>query len=233
MAVRFMMLMPWGRVGSNLLLHILEQSARIKTDNEGLIHVCDADAQLEWVASFYELNSNCPSRPFIGSKQNMRSICDVGPFTTYLIQSGIRIVRLRRDNYLKAAVSQIRAEQYAEKTRRESGVARWGVLRGQTPLGVTPIDIDMLIQRIRTIEEQQQRLIEAFLASEVFDIEYDDIQRSLEDVVRRLRDYLEMPQKPFVPKYDKATPDDLPDAILNYSELKQRLADTAYSEFLQ
>src|SRR5207249_2254561 len=170
-----MMLMPWGRVGSNLIFDILTQSGPIKLDNENLILIRNAAEQVAWLSNFYEVGSTNPSRPYIGSKQNLFSIRDWESFSLLLVEYEIRIVRFRRENIVKTAVSQIRAEQYAERTLAQSGVARWGVLRGHKPLEPVAIDPEMLLSRVQLAESQQRRLMESFQGQDVLDIEYEEI----------------------------------------------------------
>jgi len=226
------MLMPWGRVGSNLIFDILAQSGCIKLGNENLILLPTAAEQVAWLRKFYEVGSTKPGRPHIGSKQNLLSIRDWESFSSLLVEYEIRIVRFRRENLVKTAVSQIRAEQYAERTLAQSGVARWGVLRGHKPLEPVAIDPEMLLSRVRVAESQQQRLMESFDGQDVLDIEYEEIRCSLHAVVARLRGFLELPDNEFTLKFDKATPDELREAIPNFLEIRDRLSHTAYQMYL-
>jgi len=226
------MLMPWGRVGSNLIFDILAQYRRIKLDNETLILKATAAEQANWLNTFYEIGSSKTTRPHIGSKQNLLSIRDWDSFSSLLTECGIRIVRFRRDNIIKTALSQIRAEQYAERTLLESGIGRWGVLTGHKPLEPTAVDPDILLSRTKIIESQQRRLMDSFYGQRVLDIEYEEIRCSLDMLMKRLRDFLELPSKPFMLKFDKATPDDLKTAIVNFGEVQEKLSDTAYAMYL-
>ena len=230
--VRFMMLMPWGRVGSNLLFAILRQSAPMKLANENLIQLRTAPEQMSWFKEFYELDAEFPSRPHIGSKQNLRAIRDLDALQRALTENNVRVVRLRRKNFAKAAISQIRAEIYAKQTEQETGVAAWGVKRGAKTLGPTVIDPDLLLRRIGIMVEYDSKLMNAFAAPDVLDIEYEEINGSLDGVVTRLRDFLEIPQKAFSPPFDKATPDRLADAVTNFPEIQARLAGTPYISLL-
>jgi len=229
MAVRFMLLMPWGRVGSNLLFAILRQSAPMKLANESLNALRTPDEQETWFRDFYETGSAAPAHAFIGSKQNMLAVRDDARMAGAIRDAGVRVVRLRRRNLVKAAVSQIRAEQYARKMERETGERPWAVKKGRPTLGPSAIDPDLLVKRIAIMETCDRRLSAAFAPGETLDIEYEDINASLEAAVGRVRDHLGVPQTPFKVPFDKATPDRLEDAIVNFAEVRARLAGTSYA----
>jgi hypothetical protein len=222
------MLMPWGRVGSNLLFAILRQSASMKLANENLIQLSTVEQQMAWFKDFYEVEASAPSQPYIGSKQNLRSIRDLAALQRVIGEHEIRVVRLRRDNHVKSAISQIRAEMYAEQTRRDTGMATWAVKKGNKPLGPCMVDADLLLARIRIMDEWHSKLVSAFRDSAVLDIEYEEINSSLEETVRRLRDFLGVPHGPFRVAFDKATPDNLAETVLNFSEIRDRLTGTPY-----
>jgi hypothetical protein len=78
------------------------------------------------------------------------------------------------------------------------------------------------------METQHRRLMAIFPRSDVLEIEYEEINTSLQRVVRRLRKYLGVPQNDFDVPFEKATPDDLRLAISNFSEIKKHLLDTPY-----
>jgi LPS sulfotransferase NodH len=230
--VRFMLLMPWGRVGSNLIFAILRQSAKMKLANESLNSIRTAEDQAAWFDAFYEAGSASPSQIFIGSKQNMLAIRDDAALVARLRAAKVRVVRLRRADLVRAAVSQIRAEQYAEKTGTETGERLWAIRKGMTPLGATAIEPELLLKRIAIMEAADARLMQAFDPAEVLDIEYEDVNISLDGVVRRVRDYLDVPQGPYNVPFVKATPDRLEDAIANYDEVLAKLRGTPYARAL-
>jgi Stf0 sulphotransferase len=227
--IRFMLLMPWGRVGSNLLFAILRQSAPMKLANESLNSLRTADAQAVWFREFYESDAVAPGHAFIGSKQNMLAVRDDAAMTGLIRDAGLRVVRLRRANLVKAAVSQIRAEQYAERTAAETGERLWAVKKGKAPLGRAAVDPELLVKRIAIMEDCDRRLMRAFDAADVLDIDYEDVNTALDATVARVRDHLGVPQAPYKVPFDKATPDRLDEAIENYDAVVARLADTVYA----
>lgn len=226
--IRFILFMPWGRVGSNLLFSILQKSAALKSNNEGLNPLRTAAEQEAWLRDFYELDSPITSKTHIGSKQNLYAVHDLDAVSRLLREGSVRIVRLRRDNIVKAAVSQMRAKKYADMTASETGVARWGIRPGHEPLGSTALDPRVLMRRIRTMEEQHKRLMSAFANEAVLDVEYEEINESLESVVASVRRYLALPETKFEVPFVKATPDNLRHAISNFAEVRKSLAGTPW-----
>ena len=233
MAVRFMLLMPWGRVGSNLLMAILRQSAPMKLDNEQFNRLGTDAEQESWLTEFYELNAKIPSAEIIGSKQNVLAIRDFERMRARLINYGIRLVRLRRDNVVKTAVSQMRAEQYADKTERETGKRHWAVKRGAKRLEATEIDPDVLLRRIELIETLQQRLMTGFADHEALDLEYEEINCSFDETADRLCSFLGIPRKKnYRIPHAKATPNDVRSSIRNLEAVEAKLVGTRYAGML-
>lgn len=221
--VRFMLLMPWGRVGSNLMLSALRQSAQMKLENENLIVLPDAAGQSAWFHAFYETASNPQWTKYIGCKQNFLSFADPAQMKALMAEHGVKVVRMRRDDLVKAAVSQMRGEQYAKWSEKKYGEILWSPRSHTEIMGPTEIDPTVLLGRIATMGDAHARLMASFAPGEVFDVEYEEINRNLNDVVHRVRDYIGVPQKPFELRFRKMTPDNLEDAIVNLSEVRAAL----------
>jgi len=222
MTVRFLLLMPWGRVGSNLVFEILRQSARMKLANESLNGIKTWDEQARWFADFYETETPAPAHAFIGSKQNMLAVRDDQAFARACRAAGLRIVRLRRASILKAAVSQMRAEEHARTT------GSWAVKRGGATLGAGAIDPALLLKRLAIMERCDARLTALFAPEETLDIAYEELAAALAPAIARVRAHLGVPETPFRVPFDKATPDRLADAIVNLDAVRQALKGTRY-----
>lgn len=232
MTVRFMLLMPWGRVGSNLLVSILRQTRGMKISGEYLNRLRTAEEQLAWLNEHYEIGAAEPSRRFIGSKQNMRALRDADALKRFLKANGLAVVRLRRDNFVKSAVSQMRAAEYAQQAQRENREAGWFLKSGSEPLGPTRIDPELLMERIALMEGAQARLMDAFAPDEVLDVEYEEIRGDVAGVTARMRAHIGLPDTPYEIAHSKFTPDDLKAAIANYEDVARRLAGTPYQAML-
>lgn len=220
--------MPWGRVGSNLLVAIVKRATRAKLNNEGLNQLRTPSEQEAWFRNFYELNAARPSRTYIGSKQNLLAIRDLHAFSVLLKTAEVRIIRMRRENVIKTAVSQMRAEHYAQKMREETGSARWALTHDDPILGPVRLDPDIFFRRVGLIDSLQRKLMEAFPNDGVLDIEYEEINTKLRDVVWRVHQHLGIPWGSFEVPYRKATPDRLSDAVENLTELRERLSGTPW-----
>jgi LPS sulfotransferase NodH len=200
-----------------------EQFNRLETDAE----------QACWLAEFYELGTELPSARLIGSKQNVLAIRDFEATRKRLMEHSIRLVRLRRDNVVKTAISQMRAEQYADKTERETGKRLWAVKSGSERLGPTELDPEILFRRIELIENLQSRLMSGFASSEVLDLEYEEINRCLDETATKLCSFLNIKSKPqYRVPHSKATPDDVWTSIANLSAVESKLAPTRYANML-
>lgn len=226
---RFMILMPWGRVGSNLIMSIIRQAARAKLANEKLARIKGESEQVAWYEKFYELGTASPKKFVIGSKQHVLALANPGDMARRLVQDDIKVIRMRRDNILKTAISYVRAEHYAELTRRKTGKARWGVLEGEQALGPIIIDTDVLFQRLKTIQQAHDLLMNLLPHNAVLDVEYIEVAQNLKTTVEKISDWLSIPiRSDFRVKFEKATPDDLMEAIVNYDEVRHVLSGTEY-----
>ena len=229
---RFVILMPWGRVGSNLIADILEQDGA-KLANEPLHALPTAAAQMRWYREFYELGAPDPSAKLIGSKLGVLAMRNAAAFARAFEADRLAIIRMRRDNWVKAAVSQIRAKQYADRTAAETGQAQWGLRPGAAALGPTEIDPGLLLDRIAKMRRAHRRLMALFPPERVLDIEYEQLQANLPGVVRDVRRQLGADKDaPYTVAFEKATPDDLRVAITNYAEVEQLVKRAGYGEML-
>ena len=98
----FLVLMPWGRVGSNLLINILRQSREFKLANEPMTGIKSrnrqageaeiARLQMEWFNEFFdELTGNGESG---GAKLSMASVADRDAFVRGLQDRGLARVSI-------------------------------------------------------------------------------------------------------------------------------------------
>jgi hypothetical protein len=226
--------MPWGRVGSNLIMNLIQQSGPTKLANEPFNAIKGHAEQLAWYEEFYELSSEPVARRAIGSKLSVMSIDDPAELVARFLKDSLKIVRMRRDNVVKSAVSQIRAEQYANKTKEETGVASWAVRKGHSPLGPSIIEPALLLKRIAIMEREQNKMMSIVPSeAQVYEIEYTAVANDLQQLAGAMLDFLGLPRKrQFNIPFEKATPEDLREAIVNYEAVRQVLAQTPYSEFL-
>ena len=222
--LRYLVAMPWGRVGSNLLVSILEQLGPSRGANETFNEIRDAQGQLDWLAEFYDARPGEAVGHAIFCKQSLYSMVDPEAVEIFCRDRGIRVIRMTRDDHLKAAVSQMRAQQYAELTRREEGRARWGVRRDARPLGPTRLDAEKLIEVISIMRRSQGELLASFERCDVADVEYEQLNGDLGAAVRRIADFLDMTLRPYEVPFRKATANDLSTVVLNHDEIVAAVA---------
>jgi len=220
--------MPWGRVGSNLLMNLIGQAKiKKKLNSEKLNQLKTAEEQVVWMREFYEFDQ-IPDVRLIGSKQNVLSMRDIAVIANLARAERLHLIRMRRDNFVKAAVSQMRAEEYAQRTLHDTGTARWAV-RPEDPRPESGrIDPSILLRRVRMMHDQQLRMLNWFGSLEGIDIEYDELRCNLHEIYTRVAGYLGLPSALPSVQFIKATPDNLQAAVTNYAEILSVLAGTEY-----
>lgn len=230
--VRYLILMPWGRVGSNLLVNLIQQQSPGKFSNERLNSLSDEVHQREWYSQFFEVGTLSGSKPMIGAKENILKFKNLDWLSGFMSSNEVRLIRMRRDNLVKAAISQIRAEAYAKHTAEVSGTAMWAVKAGEQPLGAIRIEPSILMQRIGMMKAANTALT-SFQSGICLDIEYQMLNQSIDRVVDEVCRFLSIgPKRPYRIPYEKATPESLEDAVENFTEIATFLKDTEYFRML-
>jgi hypothetical protein len=229
--VKFMIMMPWGRVGSNLLFSNIGQAVRQRRRrlaNENFIKLKEGVRQSDWVRQFY---GDAQDFDVVGSKQNILSVRRPDALSDVLVENEVRLIRMRRDNIVKVAISQLRAELYAERTRAETGMAVWGVRRAQAPLGPTVLGPRRFLRVVAKAKEADGLLSRFAPPVATFDIEYEEFQANLDHLSKQVCEWLglEVDEK-IQPIYIKATPDDLATAVPNLEELRAALRASALAD---
>jgi len=224
-----MMVMPWGRVGSNLLFSAIAQRAQkvfgadgfvLKNENLNSL-IPDRQDQLDWAWQFYRDTD----KPFLGSKQNSRAIKDLDGVLDILVDTGAVIISIRRENVLKAAISQMRVEEFARLTREKEGIARWGLKDGDKTIGPIEIDTARLIKIIKSFEEADERLKAALANRDHYALTYEEILEDTAGTIESICGELGLAGIESRLVYKKATPDNLSLAISNLSEVEAALPE--------
>ena len=229
----FLFMMPWGRVGSNLINSILAQHIKRyngKIYNEpttgikskylpkGLDKV--SEEQKKWWQEFVvETTKN----PYIGANISISSLVDNNWFFDEIAGKDTSIIYLDRVNVVKTAISKIRAEKYAKFTTEKYGKPMWGMREGMKALGATTIDADKLLSTIKMIETNRVLKNQLLSTAPGLEITYEDINFDLHAVVCEIVNYLNIPLIQYDITFKKATSDKLKREILNYSELEDTL----------
>ncbi len=227
----FLIMTPWGRVGSNLLFNSIGQvigSVERKFVNENFNRLREGDQQLAWTRAFYTAPDN---PPLVGCKQNILSVGDPEALGDLVAELGVPLIRLRRANILKVAVSQLRAEIYAEQSRERTGVAAWGVRSDTEPLGPVALDATRFLHVASHARRADDLLARFSPATRTLDLEYRQLQgadnQAAEQVCGWLGLSVTQKARPF---FAKATPDDLAAAVPNLASLREALAASPLAE---
>jgi LPS sulfotransferase NodH len=144
----------------------------------------------------------------------------------------VQLVLMHRRNLVKAAVSQMRAEQYAEKTKKETGQARWGVKPGSEGLGPSEIDPDVLLQRIEIMVESTGALFDVFGREAHLSVAYEEILEDAHRVIDRVCTALGVELAPIELAFQKATSSSLPEDVTNFADVEARLKPTRFHDQL-
>ena len=218
---KFMILMPWGRVGSNLLFSNIRQVLRnrkARFANENFISLKQNEEQIEWMRQFY---GGFDGFDVAGSKQNILSVRQTDALGDVLTKLDVRLIKMRRVNIVKVAISQLRAEIYAERSATQTGVPAWGVRYDQSPLESAPLKPQRFLN-VATRARKADSLLSCFSPPvATFDIEYDDLQSNPEHVTTRVCEWLGVATEDKIQTaYIKGTPDNLALAVPNLDELR-------------
>ncbi len=231
-----MIVMPWGRVGSNLVLAGVQRRARraygpdgFLIANEPLNQIREGSAQLQWMQDHYRARDGLM---LVGSKHAVRAMADPPAIAAACRELDVQLIVMHRLNLVKVAVSQIRAEQYAEKTKVETGRAQWGVKLGSEGLGSTAIDPDVLIARIGFMAEATETLLRVFGEPSNLMLAYEDVLADPLAAIDRVSTVLSLELTPVELAFQKATSSDLREDVTNFEDLRGRLTGTPYLDQL-
>lgn len=245
----FVILMPWGRVGSNLVTASLETFSEVKIDNEpttrlktfarhtGLPSAAIAEQQFEHLSAFHKAYREAGGAA--GLKLSYRSLIEPHDYTQRLVTLGFRPIVMLRDNFLHCAVSQMRAVVRAEATEKGQTLWRspWAVAMDEPKPGPTRIDPGEAIRLTREFEKHHWALLQtvgACFGQNAMKIEYSELAYDPRTTIRKilLSIGLFAPSGVCVPQ-KKATSDKLSDDITNYAEFADAVHAAGLSHFLE
>lgn len=228
---RLALMMPWGRVGSNLLVSQLKTSLfskRIRFANEPLNRTREIAHQLSWLRDFYAPGSD--AEVLVGSKHAIRIFSDRERLADLFAELGLMLIRQRRANFVKVAVSQVRAKLYADHTKDLTGRALWGVHKGNKPLLPLPLDAEAFMAVIGEIAAADEMLMAFSPACRTYDLEYETLKAEPEATARDVLAWLDItPDRETEVRFDKATPDRLAEAVPNLDELRKAVLANGFA----
>lgn len=241
-----MIVMPWGRVGSNLVSLTLSRTSGVVIDNEpttrirtdghqaGLTMSQMGAQQLDHLSNFVSTHEGTARAA--GLKLSHRSLVAPLEYLAKARNDGFDPIVMTRRNHLKTAVSQLRAQHRAQQTESH-WESPWAVRREEPKPGPTLIDVAEAIRLtgvFSTLETAMQKSISTVFGDAALRIEYADLAAAPADNIAMIHDYLGLPlTKEIDLSHRKATSDVLADDILNYDEFRDAVRATGLGRFIQ
>jgi hypothetical protein len=226
-------LMPWGRVGSNLCADILLQSRCIRLENEPLTVIQTqnpgigreelAALQMKW------LHDNVQPREDVRKivlKLSALSISSPEAFIAFLRETNATLVMMDRRDVLATAVSALRAREFARKNLAETGTALWALKNGMTADVKPLMDAAVLRRFINNI--LGAKLVCETIAAAVpvrATILYEDLNNHLEAEIARLVEAVGLEPFTYEVRHLKFTPMPLRQSVANPDVLEKVAAE--------
>ena len=171
-------------------------------------------------------------RPFkaFGFKARGKDFKNIVAMMARLEGMNYRLIYLRHENILKAALSLINGQRLADQTNQ------WNA---RTPGEIQrPVEVNLQffkhgLAHRQVVESLHQWFYETF-AGEKTAFFYEDMLGNQERVLSQVLEFIGVPAEraPAVGTFFKNTPDSLSGAILNYDEFVQEYKDTNFAKYL-
>lgn len=241
----FVILMPWGRVGSNLVVGALDRMTSVKVANEPTTAIVSAAQRDNWSKARVAaeqldqldalLAANAGRRRAVGLKLSYRSLAAPDAYLQRLVSGAFVPVFMVRRNFLKCAVSQMRAQHRATGTPDPRWNSPWAVGRNEPKPGPITVDPDRVLRLLRDFERCHYALLAAKNAfpNPPLIIEYEDLAADPRAVIASMLNEIGLPTPENIRVvYRKATSDRLRDDIVNYDALASVVGKAGYGWFL-
>lgn len=221
---RFVVVFP-GRTGSSWLRAALDEHPAIDMQGEILVGL-DVAAQSRTVSSRWRRVA--PGRA-CGFKTKMKDVADPTALAAAVDRHEAVVIRMRRDDRLRLAVSRINARRLREAT------GRWNAGDGTAPVTPEAIDPATLEAALAATAEEVAR-VDAFvttLGRPVVEIAYVEILRDPEGVLDRVQSALGVPRRGLASSVVKNTGEDLRESLPNLDALREAFADSPWREVFE
>ena len=164
-----------------------------------------------------------------------------GPLWAHLAKSGsnmagLKVIHLRRENFLKTYLSFRRAVESKVFINRmklfEKGVGRASATenRTQPPKAIT-LEYQKCLQAFETSKRDQTERVKEFAGREVLDLTYEALTQDYETQIKRVQSFLGLKPEPLYTSMKKQNRRSLSESIANYWELKEKFADSQWAGF--
>jgi hypothetical protein len=240
------LVMPVGRVGSNLLMGTMLQSRHVvegvnepttaiqsECREQGWDSARRAELEREWVSQFVAIR---PSRvvPAVRIvKLSYRSMQQSAEIAGSLAKAGSVVVRLDRRNTFKTALSMIRVEAYAAEHERRYGERSYGVRPGHEIRDLSvEVRVDRLFALMDEVEAVRRAMDEDFGEHYALRLYYEDILLDPGGVFEELCAQLSIPTFNYELPFVRMAGHDWTAGVQNAEQVKEGLCGTRYEQFL-
>lgn len=217
-----LLLMPWGRVGSNLCLDVFKQSDMAVTFNEPLTGIRTKNPGVEEDA-LWRMQRAWLSEHVLGHAGEKRlivnvsavSVADISGFTEFLAESGAQVIILDRKSDLRTAISVLRARAYARVQQERTGRERWKVLPGEEVNVLPEVQANELRSIISLIRKGRTRCGNVAARLGAFTYYYEDILIDSSGFFLDLFEKVGLDVFPYKLRHSKLTPIEWETAVSN------------------
>lgn len=153
-----------------------------------------------------------------GFKTKPKDVADPAFLVEEIRRHEAVVIRLRRSDLLRLAISRINAR------RLRASTGRWNAGDGVAPVQPVSLDPETLRQALEACREEVDRVDALCRGSgrPVLDLDYVDVLRRPEEIVARCQEALGVPVLPLESAVRKNTDENLERAIPNLHELRDR-----------
>lgn len=241
---RFVLLMPWGRVGSNLVAATLGRRSNVRIDNEPTTRIRTygerdgISSQDQAKRQRVELENFLARPPDLraeGLKLSFRSLLDPQAYLSRLRTANVPLVLMTRQNHLKCAVSQLRARVRAEADDI-SWQSPWAVQAQEPkpgPVSLDPDEVIRLTKLFKQLHTETLRSVHAIYQTDFLAIEYAHLATDPYAEITRICDWIGLDRLDTVDlPHRKATSDDLSEDVTNYDDLARAAKEAGFGPML-
>jgi hypothetical protein len=218
------LIMPWGRVGSHLLIDVIRQSSRFSVFKEPetdiMTHARNPQGAQRLQSQLWDSLGVKSRSSRVICNVNLSSVVDPDEFSRKARRQRGSLIYLDRRNVLKTAVSILKARLYAEWHKEQWGAPAWAVKERARLRSVADV-ID--VGSARTVLTKLISNREAFHAWRRANpgplIYYEDMQIDLHGVIRYVCQELNIDVFKYEVRHFKAVDDNLRAEIGNFEEI--------------
>lgn len=163
----------------------------------------------------------------VGFKVKLNQVIHLEHFCGFLERHAFKLIYLTRKNLVKSAVSELNAERLRKQYRRSNAQIQAHV---QGSLYVAPRILERELRRREKLTQAHCLFYKACQTVK-YTFYYEDLLADQAPFFHTLFAVLEVSPRPHRGNFLKNTPDDLSDAIENYTEIRQYFQDTRFNEY--